>query len=455
MLKLKTVEQFSQFPLATSADLEESPAWREQMEEVAAAEIEDGLALGESNDFEVETDKELVEFTKKTHGMQVYHKIVKVLEEELDQLGVEPLESQIIIDEEPESEQQRNRAESLTAEQYSDFKALTRQDTVVPDQIEEPETPRVDAPSDPFNFESQYEKQFGKGFGKYSESEGEEEEEEEEKSDSESASEEQITKKEVEQINRFLDEGQTVFDFGESFKNPEILCSILKNIKTSLELERGRKIVVDQNASDPFDIISSHLDALGAQERHELNLLTTPEALFGGFETQNVMILLMLKEFYESEPTPRSSLTRSSSLSLSSDEDTKAAYDQPDSSTPSSRMSSELDSEASSMKEEDPSPRGPRPEGKDVDSPRERSPTPDSLNFEGQEREASATDLEVKNEETTNQTDLDSHKIEDDSLRGPRPQPPVIEEKENCPDSRSKLFILSAIFFFALHSPSE
>ena len=30
-------------------------------------------------------------------------------------------------------------------------------------------------------------------------------------------------------------------------------------------------------------------------ERHELNLLTTPEALFGGFETQNVMILLMLK----------------------------------------------------------------------------------------------------------------------------------------------------------------
>ena len=56
-------------------------------------------------------------------------------------------------------------------------------------------------------------------------------------------------------------------------------------------------------------------------------------------------------------------------------------------------MSSEVESEASSMEEEDPSSRGPRPEGNDVDSPRERSPTPDSLNFEGQETEASATDL--------------------------------------------------------------
>ena len=76
--------------------------------------------------------------------MQVYHKIVKVMEEELDQLGVEPLESQKIIDEEPESEQQRNRAESLTAEQYSDFKALTRQDTVVPDQVFKNDSPLVD-----------------------------------------------------------------------------------------------------------------------------------------------------------------------------------------------------------------------------------------------------------------------------------------------------------------------
>jgi len=30
-------------------------------------------------------------------------------------------------------------------------------------------------------------------------------------------------------------------------------------------------------------------------ERHELGLLTTPDALFGGFETQNVALLMMLK----------------------------------------------------------------------------------------------------------------------------------------------------------------
>ena len=76
--------------------------------------------------------------------MQVYHKIVKVAEDELDQLGVEPLESQekdermemgSSSEEYGEETQGRLRAQSLTAEQYEDFKALTRQDTVVPDQV--------------------------------------------------------------------------------------------------------------------------------------------------------------------------------------------------------------------------------------------------------------------------------------------------------------------------------
>ena len=78
--------------------------------------------------------------------MEVYHKIVKVEEDQLDQLGVEPLESQtkeepmqLSSDEESipasEPDEQRNRAQSLNPEQYRDFKNLTRQDTVVPDEV--------------------------------------------------------------------------------------------------------------------------------------------------------------------------------------------------------------------------------------------------------------------------------------------------------------------------------
>lgn len=91
----------------------------------------------------------LIYYFQKTHGMEVYHKIVKVNEDQLDQLGVEPLETfsgqakeeqmELSSDEESipasEPEETRNRAESLNPEQYRDFKNLTRQDTVVPDQV--------------------------------------------------------------------------------------------------------------------------------------------------------------------------------------------------------------------------------------------------------------------------------------------------------------------------------
>ena len=70
---------------------------------------------------------------------------MRVNEDQLDQLGVEPLETapkqeqMEISDEESipasEPEETRNRAESLNPEQYRDFKNLTRQDTVVPDQV--------------------------------------------------------------------------------------------------------------------------------------------------------------------------------------------------------------------------------------------------------------------------------------------------------------------------------
>jgi len=52
--------------------------------------------------------------------------------------------------------------------------------------------------------------------------------------------------KNPEKINRFLDAGQTVFDFGESFKNPEILCSILKNMKTCKKSWRSSSAELSQ-----------------------------------------------------------------------------------------------------------------------------------------------------------------------------------------------------------------
>jgi len=41
--------------------------------------------------------------------------------------------------------------------------------------------------------------------------------------------------------------------------------------------------------------INNELKMEPFSERHELGLLTTPDALFGGFETQNVVLLMMLK----------------------------------------------------------------------------------------------------------------------------------------------------------------
>jgi len=223
-------------------------------------------------------------------------------------------------------------------------------------------------------------------------------------------------------------------------------------MKTSLELEQHRKIQVDKNASEPFDIISSHLDALGAQERHELGLLTTPDALFGGFETQNVVLLMMLKDFYEKAPSLRSSFSSSSSLSSvsSSDAETKAAYDQPESSPPSSRMSSEVENEVlpSSPEEEDSSLRGPRPEISDVSSSLEGS---SCLADAVQEVQSS------DQESDKNQNDELEETEEDLTLRGPRPEAPIIENRP-CSDlslKSSRIILMSVIFFLALHSPTS
>ena len=80
-----------------------------------------------------------------------------------------------------------------------------------------------------------------------------------------------------------------VKNLGKDFRDPIIYCSLLETIRMEAE-KKGIDVPDDSDDIEPFEYCQAHLNQFAA-ECNDLNILQSPNDLFGGFEVLNAAVV--------------------------------------------------------------------------------------------------------------------------------------------------------------------
>merc|ERR1712130_600911 len=147
-----------------------------------------------------------------------------------------------------------------------------------------------------------------------------------------------------------------VKNLGGDFRDPIIYCSLLETIRMEAE-KKGIDVPDDSDDIEPFEYCQAHLNQF-ATECNDLNILQSPNDLFGGFEVLNAAVVSMLITYYDKQVAALPDVDAAS--------DDAARYDAPESvpSSPSDIADEDItaDQPRGFSVPEIPAARGPRPD---------------------------------------------------------------------------------------------